>query len=88
MERVQQLRQRSRDLASNVSASSSTFVSSRPCLQKVVDEFRRNSLAYLTILATVIGLIFGLSVGSANPSPTVSYVGSRIAERFLVELGS
>lgn len=71
MERVQQLRQRSRDLASNVSASSSTFVSSRPCLQKVVDEFRRNSLAYLTILATVIGLIFGLSVGSANPSPTL-----------------
>ena len=71
MEHLEQLRQRGRDVASNVSSSTSAFVGSHPKLQRVVDEFRLNSLAYLTILATFGGLIFGLAVGKADPSPTV-----------------
>ena len=73
MEGLRQLKQRVGDAATDVSKSTSSFVAAHPKLQRVVDEFRGNSLAYLTILATFGGLIFGLAIGSAQPSDTVSH---------------
>ena len=72
MERLRDLRGRAGAAATGVSDSASAFVASKPKLQRVVDEFNRNSLAYLTIVATFGGLIFGLAVGSSEPTSTVT----------------
>jgi len=83
MEQLSVARGQVRAARAAVSVRASDFVTSRPLLDKFLTEFQRNKLAYLTIIATLVGLLFGLAVGAGDMSPTVVMIISFPGELLL-----